>query len=394
MKVALVGAFPPQQKGEASYLGEYAVALRRELGSDAISVISQYADTPGTDEWRGFTVDRAIRDRSRGTVSFSSQRELVDAVLRHAPDIVHLHYGPNPDYGGRLGEPLVGALRRLRAAGIPTVITLHSLWLPENVIAAPAAARLPGFLRPLVVSYFAGFTRGLVGASARVLCLVSNERSPMTERFSSAYRLSGLGEEVHACDPHPTPLPAGDPMLLAFGFIRPDKGFDVLVRAFDSYVREGGRGRLLIAGRAQSPSDESYADAVATLAASVPDGRCTFDRRFISDDELAHALEAATVVVLPYLQNVGSSGPLHQALSAGRPVIATDVGHNSALRGVIDLVRPADEADLLLAIRDVLSTDDSIRSRAETVAAFATERSWPMLARKNAAIYDDLLRQN
>jgi glycosyltransferase involved in cell wall biosynthesis len=210
----------------------------------------------------------------------------------------------------------------------------------------------------------------------------------MTERFSTAYRLTGLGEEVHGCDPHASQLPDGDPLLLAFGFIRPDKGFDVLVRAFDDYVRRGGLGRLMIAGRAQSPADEKYADAVEKLAASVPGGRCTVERRFLSDEELKHALEAATIVVLPYLRNVGASGPLHLAIAAGRPIIATDIGHNGALRGIVDLVPPGDEGELSRAFGDVLSTKESLRSRAETVAAFAMERSWPMLARKNMAVYE------
>ncbi|HLJ84922.1 MAG TPA: glycosyltransferase [Candidatus Eremiobacteraceae bacterium] len=392
MKVALVGAFPPQQKGEAWYLGEYALALREEIGPESIVVVSQYTDAPSKDSWRDFAVDRAIRDRSLGRPSYAPQRELVEAVLRHRPDVVHVTYGPNQDYGGRLGEPLVEAIRRLRAAGIPTVITLHSLWLPEDVRSSPAAGRLPSFLRPLVVAYFGRFMRRLNAAAARILCLAANENSPMTRALGESYQLKDLGEEVFGCSPHFVPLPAtGAPKIFAFGFVRPDKGFDVLLRAFAQYVREGGQGDLLIAGRPQAAADESYADELEQLAREVPAGRCRFERRFVPDDELERMVADSSLVVLPYLRNVGASGPLHIAIAAGRPIIATSAGHNAALRSVIDLVEPGDQTAIVAAMKAALASPDALRERVQKVVDFANRRSWAALAKTNAAIYDELL---
>lgn len=388
MKVALVGAFPPQQKGEAWYLGEYALALRDAIGPESITVISQYVDAPSKDTWRDLAVDRAIRDRSTGRPSYLPQRELVDAVLRHKPDVVHLTYGPNQDYGGRLGEPLVAAIRQLRDAGIPTVITLHSLWLPEDVRSSPAARRLPSFLRPLAVAYFGRFMRRLDAAAARILCLVANENSPMTRALGESYHLDGLGEEVFGCSPHIVPLPAtATPRIFAFGFVRPDKGFDVLLRAFAQYVREGGRGDLLLAGRPQAAVDEAYADELERLSREVPADRCRFERRFVPDDELERMVADSSLVVLPYLRNVGASGPLHIAIAAGRPIIATSAGHNAALRSVIDIVEPGDQAGLVSAMRAALASD-ALTERAQKVADFANQRSWASLAKANVQHYN------
>jgi glycosyltransferase involved in cell wall biosynthesis len=391
MNVALVGAFPPQQKGEAWYLGEYALALRDEIGADAIAVISQYADAPSKDSWRGFAVDRAIRDRSLGAPSFAPQRELVEAVLRARPDIVHLTYGPNPDYGGRLGEPLVGAIRQLRAAGIPTVITLHSLWLPEDVRSSPAAQKLPSFLRPLAVAYFGRFMRRLNAAAAQILCLVANENSPMTTALAESYGLDGLGEEVFGSSPHIVPLrDTATPTIFSFGFVRADKGFDVLLRAFARYVRDGGQGNLLLAGRPQAPADEPYADELERLARDVSVGRCRFERRFVPDDELERMVADSSLIVLPYLRNVGASGPLHIAIAAGRPIIATSAGHNAALRSVIDIVEPADVGGLVTAMKAALRSAESLADRARKVSEFANQRSWSALARTNVKIYEAL----
>jgi glycosyltransferase involved in cell wall biosynthesis len=395
VKIALVGAFPPQQKGEAWYLGEYALALRDEIGADSIAVISQYADAPSMDIWRGFAVDRAIRDRSLGRPSYAPQRELVEAVVRHRPDIVHLTFGPNQDYGGRLGEPLVEAIRQLRAAGIPTVITLHSLWLPEDVRTSPAARRLPLFLRPLAVAYFGRFMRRLNVAAARILCLVANENSPMTRALGESYGLDGLGEEVFGCSPHIVPMPdTATPAIFAFGFVRADKGFDVLIRAFAQYVSEGGPGNLLIAGRPQALADEPYADELERLVQEVPDGRCRFERRFVPDEELEHMVADSSVVVLPYLRNVGASGPLHIAIASGRPIIATSAGHNAALRSVIDIVEPGDQEGLAMAIKTALRSAEALAERAQKVSAFANQRSWSALSRINTNLYATVVGAN
>lgn len=393
VKVTFVGAFPPQQKGEAHYLGRYVQEYDRTFGD--CTVVSQYTGTPSRDMWNGVAVNRAIEDRSVTGVSYRPQRELVQAVLATNPDIAHLHYGPNPDYGGRLGEMLVPAMRALRRHGVRTVLTLHSLWLPENVREQAASLGLPSTLSPLVETYFRVFQKLLVGSFDRVLCLVSAPESSMTARYAHAYGLRALGEEVHACEPRFgeafVPNAHGDSEFFAFGFLRPDKGFDVLVEAFGRYVRAGGKGRLTIAGRPQSEADNAYADALQRAAAAVPEQRCVVERRFIADDELERYLQNCDVVVLPYLRNVGASGPLHHALGVGKPILATDAGHTSALRDSVRMVGAGNVEALAGALHE-LSNPDIQADYAARSRRMATERSWAQLVRRNNAIYGSLLR--
>ena len=388
LRVTLVGPFPPQKKGEAHYLGEFATALR-DRGDLELSIVSQYWDKPFIDRWNEFEVRREFFDRSLRP-SFAPQKELVDAVERTQPDAVHLHYGPNLDYGGRLGEPLVAALRTLRGRGIKVVLTLHSLWLPRDVVDSQPARRLPSPVRPLVVRYFGRLMRTLRASCDEFACLVSSANSPMTREFADAYGLSGISEEVHGCKPRFSDLPPGPPLVFSFGFLRPDKGFEYLIDGFARYVSQGGAGRLLIVGRPQTEGDLPYARYLQEKALRVPGSRCTVEARFCSDEELESFLQASSLIVLPYLRNVGASGPLHHALGVGRPIITTDVGHNRALAAVATLVKPADAGAIADALVATLQDSRAAADAAGRVRAQALERSWSMLAARYTRIYANL----
>lgn len=389
MKVALAGAFPPQQKGEASYLGSYALALRSQLGDQAITILSQYGRVPCADEWNGFSVRRIVRDRTERP-SYRPQRELVDAVAASDADVVHLHYGPNQDYGGRIGEPLVGALRSIRRRGIKTVLTLHSLWMPRDVADSAPAQRLPPIARPLAIGYFGRFLRVLRAQCDAFLCLVSAQNSAMTFEFGQAYGLQDLGEEIHGCSIDFTPMPSGEPLILSFGFLRAEKGFEVLIEGFKKYVQRGGAGTLVIAGRPLSKEDERYAVHLATLAAPYPH-RIRFQKTYISDAELEKYLAAASIVALPYLRNVGASGPLHLALGVGRPVIATAVGHNRCLADGVTLVEPGSSEAIAAELFRLLHAPNELMAAAQKARDAAQRRNWNSLAAHNVDLYRRLL---
>lgn len=393
MRITLIGAFPPQQKGEAHYLGRYFDALHT-LDDANVSIVSQYETAPSVEEYEGVPLIRAIQDRSKSGTSYAPQVELVEAVLRTKPDVAHIHYGPGPDYGGRLGEALVPALRKLRKAGVRSVMTLHSIWLPEDVRDQARRLGAPGFVHPLIVAYFGRFMRRLRQSLDAELCLVSSDSSPMTRKFASAYGVRNLKEEVHATEPRIVPFhDTADPHALAFGFLRPDKGFDLLIEAFAAHVAAGGRGRLSIVGRPQSSADEPYARRLTEIAAQVPEGRCTVEVRYLSDDELERRLREADAIVVPYLRNVGASGPLHHALGVGKAVICSDAGHNAALRGSLEVFPSGDVRALTVSLGRVLNDETYRKKLSESAAMIATERSWTKLAEQNRALYLELLNK-
>lgn len=134
-------------------------------------------------------------------------------------------------------------------------------------------------------------------------------------------------------------LPAGGPVFLFFGLVRPYKGLDLLLDAWPAIRKETG-GTLLVAGEFW-PGQEAVRRRVAGLSS---EGVVLRDR-FVPDGEVVDCFRAADLVVLPYRSATGS-GVVPIATWFGRPVLGT------AIPGIVDVVREG-ENGLLVSPGDV-----------------------------------------
>src|SRR5208337_3670892 len=145
--------------------------------------------------------------------------------------------------------------------------------------------------------------------------------------------------------------------ILFFGQIKAEKGLDVLIAALPTIVAEQPNTRLVIAGRPWRVDVEIYRAQVRALAISNH-VVCLF--RHIADEDMDDLFSQASVVVLPY-REVTQSGVVLQAMSFGRPVVASDVGAlgdtvRAAQCGVV--VPPGDSAAVAQAILSLLRAPD------------------------------------
>jgi glycosyltransferase involved in cell wall biosynthesis len=109
--------------------------------------------------------------------------------------------------------------------------------------------------------------------------------------------------------------------LLYFGVIRPFKGVEDLIAAWDLLGAARSRFWLTVVGETW----EGW-ELPNRLIAGAPDGdRITFVNRYVTDDEAAGYFAGADIVVLPYHRS-SSSGPLQIAMGRGLPAVATRVG--------------------------------------------------------------------
>jgi len=142
--------------------------------------------------------------------------------------------------------------------------------------------------------------------------------------------------------------------LLYFGVVRPFKGVEDLVAAFDLLDPDRAKEfRMSVVGETwegwnapnQAIARSRYSDLIERVD------------RYVTDTELTAYFEQADAVVLPYHRS-SASGPLHIAMSAGLPVIVTAVG------GLVEavqeypgavLVPPKDPAALRNALLQLLA---------------------------------------
>jgi len=164
--------------------------------------------------------------------------------------------------------------------------------------------------------------------------------------------------------------------LLFFGVIRPFKGLEDLIQAFDSIPPEEiDHYWLTVVGETW----EGWILPNILVAKSRYRDRITFVNRYAHDEEVATFFADADVVVLPYHRS-SASGPLHVAMSRGLPVIVTRVGGlpeaTVGYDGAI-FVPPQNPEALRTAIQAALP----LRGR-----RFQDPHSWE----RNVALYHDL----
>lgn len=116
--------------------------------------------------------------------------------------------------------------------------------------------------------------------------------------------------------------------LLFFGTIRPYKGLEDLLAAFEQLVAgeptapgESIDWRLTVVGETW----EGWTLPAERIARSPHRERITFVNRYVADEEVDRWFRAADLVVLPYHRS-STSGPLLVAMSYGKPVVVTRVG--------------------------------------------------------------------
>jgi glycosyltransferase involved in cell wall biosynthesis len=190
----------------------------------------------------------------------------------------------------------------------------------------------------------------------------------------------GAFAHLAAVPPAPAPHDTERPVVLCFGLMRPYKGLDVLIEAWQGI--EGAE--LWIAGMPRMD--------ISDLRAKAPPS-VRFDTRFIADAELAAYFQRADLVVLPY-REIDQSGVLFTALAFGTPLLLSDVGGfpEVAATGAARTVPAGDPAALREALRELLADPTALAELARAARAAAAKRySWERIARAHLRLYEQLL---
>jgi len=154
---------------------------------------------------------------------------------------------------------------------------------------------------------------------------------------------------------------SGKKVLLFFGFVRPYKGVEYIIRAMPQ-ILERVDAHLLIVGEFWSPESD-YRALIDQLGLSHAVG---IVNRYVPNEEVALYFTAADLVVLPYLEEATQSAVVPIAYGFERPVLTTRVG------GLAEVVKDG-ETGLLVPPADS-------EALAETVVTFFREELGAQLA--------------
>lgn len=334
-----------------AYDHELAAALAaRGLEVELVTSRFRFGDTPSPSGYRRSELFYPLSSRLFRRSPLRIPLKLMEhvpgtlAMLRRSADVLHVQWLATPELD-----------RYLLRARVPTVFTAHDL-VPRRTAKKQA------------------LWRGLLRRFDRVV--VHSDRGRQTlEELGIAARVI-----PHPVFPSEPPRADDGRTLLCLGTIRPYKGLGDAIAA----ARQIEGARLLVAGDPFEPLN-GYRSQAGDLA--------EWRLGYLSAAELDRALSEATVALFPYRPELDQSGALLQALGAGVPAVAYDVGGIAEpVRqfGAGRVVRPGDVDGLAAAARELLE-DPSALEAARAGARRARETlTWAAAAEAHHTLYREL----
>jgi glycosyltransferase involved in cell wall biosynthesis len=246
---------------------------------------------------------------------------------------------------------------RLRRKGIKTAFLCHNLFDHDS----------------------RGITRSISEAllkQADAYILHASDQIPTVRQISPSARIL---QRIHPIyDQFPKVKDAlekrGKLELLFFGFIRPYKGLDLLVRALSSLHNEDIY--LSVVGEPWEDKKKLENDIRTSAGLAKVDLRL----QFVDEGEAARYFARADVVVLPYRSATGS-GVVTLAYNYGKPVLATRVGGlaDAVKDGATGWLIEPDSVDALAKVIEGI-TRRKAESMKQSIALFCKDNSWSAMA--------------
>jgi glycosyltransferase involved in cell wall biosynthesis len=224
------------------------------------------------------------------------------------------------------------------------------------------------------------------GVFDRVVALSTVMRERLEAEGVAPVRVVHNGVPERAARP---PL-AGPPLAAYAGRLAPEKGVDVLLRAFARAAPSAGDARLLVLG--DGPERERLTALAGALGVA---GRVEFAGH-LTRAAMERRLDAAWVQAVPSLWEEPFGNVTTEAMMRGTAVVASAVGGQ---RDIVDapdagfLVPPADDAALADALARLLGD----RAAAERVGAAGRARALARFSEaacldRFEALYDEIIR--
>ncbi len=358
MRIGMVSTFPPIECG----IGTYASYLVEELKKlhNEVYIVSQ----TGAEGERVYPVFNA----TDGDLA----EKVFEAMIKFTPDVVHIQheYGL---FGKHMGVNVIPLLYKFKFAGIPVVVTLHSVYEDFNDKQALITDALLRISSAVIVhhNFQKDSLRATIKKGANIYIIPHGAREA-TLVPNAKKKLKVEGKKT----------------ILVTGYFRPNKGYDRVVKMFPDIVKEVPEAWLLIAGKTRLQEYGEYRDYFFRLIEESPArDRILVLRGQFPQKTLDTIISAADIVPMPYLTGA-QSGIMAHCLAFGRPIVA------SPLKSFVETIEEskagliAEKDRFVEAIVRILNDDKLARELSENALRFVKNRlSWKKIAQKTVKVY-------
>jgi len=363
MRIGIISTFPPIECGIGAYTS-YLVEKLRKLNNE-VYIVSQL----GAEGDKVYPV-------FNGTDGDLAEKAF-ETMIKFTPDVVHIQheYGL---FGKDMGVSIIPLLYKLKFAGIPVVVTLHSVYEDFSEKQALITDAILRIAQAVIVHH--DFQRESLRANIR--------------KEGKVYVIPHGAREV-------APVPGakrklqvgGKKTILVPGYFRPTKGYDRIIKMFPDVVREVPHAWLIIAGKTRLQEYRDYRDHIFRLVEESPVGdRILVLRGQFPQKTFDTIICASDVVPMPY-QKGAQSGIMAHCLSFGKPIVA------SPLKAFVDTIEKAKAG--LIAERDeefkagivkILKDEKLARDFSENALRFVKNHvSWRRIAKETVKVYHEIV---
>ncbi|MFX1578941.1 MAG: glycosyltransferase [Promethearchaeota archaeon] len=397
MKIAIISPLPPEKPGESIYTARLIKALAKNSKIEIIAISGKSSKPLNVAE--GHVETASIWENRSLLYPFKLWR----FIRKRAVRLVHVQYGPHGEvYGGFFGEVMLFLFLLLKYTGVKTTVTLHSTWMTEQ--AERRIAETKGF------SAFTSLTPAIFRMFMKLLDLGTNTIQLSTTRLDSTLKRRFLREfkcdpnkvlEIpHACTEVMMDITKEEAMnqlgitdkkvVLVFGYIRRDKGIDLAMHTIKTLRETVPDVLLLVAGRPFDEDGEKYLQELQELQKEWRlSGNVRFDVEYIPEEKIPVYFSAASIILAPYSESIGASGPLHAACAYGNPIVASDAGIHikEALGGNVLTFRHNDPDELCEKLKDVLTNKELAQKVHYNLIQYSELESWDTAAKRTLEYY-------
>jgi len=360
-RIAVIGNHLPRQCGIATFTTDLCDAIVAEYGAAKLSVVAV------NDPLSPYAYPVRVRfEITEGDIS--SYRAAADFLNSSDVDVVCLQheYGI---YGGKAGSYILQLLQHLK---IPVVTTLHTVLrepdVDQRIVMQEIAARSD---RLFVMSeHSSRFLRDVFKVPEEKINLIPHgiPDLPFVEPGPYKKSISTAGKTV----------------LLTFGLLSPNKGFENVIQALPRILSQHSDVVYIIAGathpHVKLREGDRYRLELEALATKLGVERnVVFHNRFVSPQEMATLVSAADIYITPYRYEAQAvSGTLAYALGAGKAIISTPYWHAAELlsdgRGI--LIPFEDPASIATAAIELLNDSVARQAMRKRAYVYARQMGW------------------
>ena len=293
------------------------------------------------------------------------------ALAARNPGVIHLNlhsvdFLPVPQ--------LCAALRDAASRGTPIVAHLHSTFAAHPDF--PALAELVD----LFIVHDQQNRLELLSQGARRVAVLPHGidvKQPASE------------EQVRATRAKLGVVSADERLLVCFGFVQPHKGIEALLEAVAHLRSKGIAARGAVVGQVneRDPNAVQYRAALREYAQKLGvSGLVRFTDRFVSNDEVTAALQAADLVVMNYQsKHFEASGACSLAIGAGASVISSLAPMFNSFGAAT--WRATAGFPVPVAAERILSSDAAKEALIRGVIEAQSTRAWPKVMEQLLSIY-------